>query len=399
MSVQDLGVPSLKEYDLTARRAEVTAEPLQNRIIALDGLRGLMTIFVVFSHFFSEVPHGWPIFGFGWIAVTMFFVLSGYLVGNLILQKMAYSQFLTTFYIRRLCRTLPIYVVCVLLAEAIISQYSNYDWIDADHRFPLWSYLSFTQIFFMIGTDSVGAHWLSPTWTLALEEHFYMLVPAMFLIIPRRWLIGVLLAIGAAAVLLRLALFTLSPQWAMAGYVLLPLRADVLAAGLLLAVLLRTTNIEWPRFDLAIRVSPIILLFAAASISALDAKTGHVFDIVGPTLVSCASAIFILMLVRGAPEAKRFLSPVLCFFGRTSYAVYLTHLPVLGLMHGLLLGTRPDLASLAQIGVTIAALPVAVFVGWGLTILVEEPITAYGRKRSWGALGPAAGNDTKSSRV
>jgi peptidoglycan/LPS O-acetylase OafA/YrhL len=53
-------------------------------------------------------------------------------------------------------------------------------WVDADHAFPIWSYFTFTQNFFMAGMSGIGAHWLSPTWTLAVEEHFYLIVPFLF---------------------------------------------------------------------------------------------------------------------------------------------------------------------------------------------------------------------------
>ena len=60
-------------------------------------------------------------------------------------------------------------------------------------------------------------------------------------------------------------------------------------------------------------------------------------------------------------------------------------------MHGVILGTRPDLATPAQWLVTVAALPVCVLVGWGMTRLIEEPLTRYGRTWRWSAevRGPA----------
>jgi peptidoglycan/LPS O-acetylase OafA/YrhL len=89
------------------------------------------------------------------------------------------------------------------------------------------------------------------------------------------------------------------------------------------------------------------------------------------------------MLVCGAPEARRFHSPLLRFFGRISYSTYLMHLPILGLMHGLILGATPDAATLPQVAVSVLALPITVLAGWVLTKLVEEPITAYGRSWKW----------------
>jgi peptidoglycan/LPS O-acetylase OafA/YrhL len=55
------------------------------------------------------------------------------------------------------------------------------------------------------------------------------------------------------------------------------------------------------------------------------------------------------------------------------------------MMHGFLLGDRPDIADARQVAVTFAALPVAVFIGWVFTRIVEEPITAYGRSWRWSA--------------
>ena len=74
------------------------------RIVELDGLRGLMMLFVLFSHFFVEVPNGVGVFYVGWVAVIVFFVLSGYLVGRLIIEKKDAGSFLPVFYLRRVCR-------------------------------------------------------------------------------------------------------------------------------------------------------------------------------------------------------------------------------------------------------------------------------------------------------
>lgn len=68
-----------------------------------------MTILVLVSHYFGEVPHGITALMFGWIAVDMFFVLSGYLVGKLILEKQHNDNFFQVFYVRRVaarCRSI-----------------------------------------------------------------------------------------------------------------------------------------------------------------------------------------------------------------------------------------------------------------------------------------------------
>jgi len=347
---------------------------VEKRVVCLDGVRGLMTLMVLVSHYFGELPHGFGSLMFGWLAVDMFFVLSGYLVGKLILEKQQNDNFFQVFYARRICRTLPIYFVClavnVMLMAAIAAP-----WTEFNGPFPLWSYFTFTQNFFMAATGGIGAHWLSPTWTLAVEEHFYLIVPFLFFIIPRRRIAFVLAAIAFGALAVRAGVYEFMAQPGLIGLVLLPTRADVLTAGLLAAVAIKTETIPWPRIDNALRAAPIVLLVVAAALRFADGETGHRFAIFGPMLVSAACAMFLLSLVRGAPEAKRFHSKFLGFFNTTSYAVYLTHLPVLGLMHGLILGSRPDIGTPAQWAVTFAAVPVCVAVSWLLTSLVEKPLT------------------------
>ncbi len=353
------------------------------RMVALDGFRGLMTVFVLVSHYFAEVPHGQPAFAIAWIAVVAFFVLSGFLVARLILEKQDRANFFVVFYARRLCRTLPVYIVCVTLVFACIVYFASASWLDVRATFPLWSYLTFVQNFFFVSTNTIGPHWLAPTWTLAVEEQFYLLAPAFFFIVPRRHLLPALSFGLVLSVAFRAYVVLTGALPPMATLVLLPGIADTLISGLIAGVLWKTPGIDWARHDLTLRVLPPVLLVATIALKLIDGAHGHSFAIFGGLLVSIASASFILSLVRGAPEAKRFNSPILCFFGNTSYSVYLTHLTVLGLLHGLILGGRPDIATPLQLMVTLAALPLAVLVGWIGTKLVERPITAYGRSWTW----------------
>ena len=155
-----------------ANVAKTAVKGAENRIVGLDGLRGLMTLFVVASHYFGEVRHGVAAMEVGWLAVKMFFALSGFLVGRLILERMTCGNFFVVFYVRRFCRTLPVYLFCVLLVYLCMHLLGSPQWMDIGNEFPLWSYLTFTQNFFMISTDSIGPRWLAPTWTLSVEEQF-----------------------------------------------------------------------------------------------------------------------------------------------------------------------------------------------------------------------------------
>ena len=354
------------------------------RIAALDGVRGFMTILVLFSHFFAEIAGGFPRLGFGWLAVNMFFVLSGFLIGRLIIEKMDCENFFTVFVMRRICRTIPSYMIAVLIMFAVLWIFRAEPWTKFKTEFPLWSYLTFTQNIFVGATNDVGAYWLAPTWTLALEEQLYVLLPFVFFLAPRRLWAPILIGVALTAVVLRAFVFTsgAAPIW---GLVILPTRGDVLVAGVIAAIIFKDKNIDLSRFDFALRCAPVVLLFATVLLALIDPVERVLFNVLGPLFVSVGFACLLVAMVRGAPEAKRFESKFFCFFGHISYCVYLTHLMVLGLMHGLILGAKPSLGSVEQWLVTVAGLFVAVGVGWALTTLIEAPLTAYGRSWKWSA--------------
>ncbi|MEO9167950.1 MAG: acyltransferase [Aestuariivirga sp.] len=361
---------------------KVKTEIADQRIPALDGVRGFMTIVVMISHYFGEVQHGFQALMGGWIAVTMFYVLSGFLIARLILQKGEHANFFKVFYIRRVCRTFPIYFVCVALISAITGLWHFHESYENMH-FPLTAYLTFTQNFWMANTGSIGEQWLSPTWTLALEEQFYILAPALILLVPRQHLLKLLVTMMGFAVMARIWVLDFSSLNAFAAAVLLPTKLDVLVAGVLAAVLLRQNWINWSKLDEFLRILPIPLLLLTTVLKLVAGENGKLFLIFGPFLISSACAAFLMSLVRGAPEAKRFQGKIFGFFCNISYAVYLTHLLVLGLMHNLLLGTAPDVANSTQILVTIAAMPVTVGLSYVLTKFVEAPITNFGRSFKW----------------
>ncbi len=272
----------------SAAQAKAPSTREEPRIVALDGLRGLMTIMVVVSHFFAEVPNGWHALAFGWIAVTMFFVLSGYLVGRLILEKQDRANFFKVFYVRRVCRTLPVYIFCVTLVFLILQAVPSARWADADVMFPLWSYLTFTQNFFMVATDSIGAHWLAPTWTLTVEEHFYLIAPALFFLVPRRHLLTVFAVTALLTTVYRFAAFEFGLVSKMTCLILLPGVASGLLFGLMAAVLMKTDGIDWQRHDFTLRIGPLVLLLATGALKLIDGETGQSFNVLSDATVSAA---------------------------------------------------------------------------------------------------------------
>jgi peptidoglycan/LPS O-acetylase OafA/YrhL len=321
----------------------------------------------------------------GWVAVDMFFILSGFLIGKLILERHHHGNFFLVFYVRRFLRIIPVYFIVVLIAGVIIHYFPR-PWMEVGPDFPLWSYLSFTQIFYMISDRSIGAHWLAPTWTMSVEEHFYLVAPALIAFTPRKWLVRVLVSGAVLSFILRLFIFT-SGADTMAGFVLLPARADTLILGMLGAVAVQSASLHWDRIIPYVRAIPCAAILAVAAVAVVDTMNGNLaaFYIVNPSLIAVGGSAYILCVVLGALNGINYNSKILRFFGNNGLCIYLIHLPVLGLMHGLILGGIPDIATPAQWLVTIASIAVTVVLSRGLTKWVEEPLSAYGRTWRWSA--------------
>ena len=91
-----------------AATAGVDAVGHSGRIAELDGLRGVAALSVVVAHYLGEVPHGFSFLMLGWYGVSFFFVLSGFLMGTIILKHHAEPKFLRALYLRRAARISPV---------------------------------------------------------------------------------------------------------------------------------------------------------------------------------------------------------------------------------------------------------------------------------------------------
>lgn len=334
---------------------------MDKRIPQLDGIRGAAALTVVIAHYFGEVASGFEPLSVGWLGVEVFFVLSGFLIGGIILDARDQPGFWRGFFLRRAARILPVYLLTVALVIAMGATFSP------------WVYLTFTQNMAPAfqGMDLIFTH---PLWTLAVEEQFYLLLPLVVVATPRRLLPAALMAMFIGALVFRMAVYPASPS---AASLFLPARMDLLSAGVLAAWAARNLPVE--RMMLALRIAPIPLLFAASGVHrafGMDA-----FIIYGQSLIALGVAAFLLTVSKGAPEFRGFLSSrVLGFFGTISFALYLLHQPVNYLMHTIFLGAAPDVASPLQIAVTSASVVLSVLAAWLSWVLMERPILEASRR-------------------
>lgn len=361
--------------------SETAKRMMAERIGALDGLRGLMALLVLVAHYFGEVAHGFHGLAVAWIAVVMFFALSGFVVGRLILEHAGKPGFALPFYMRRACRTLPAYILWVLLLGIAGIALHGSAYADARLTFPLTSYLTFTQTLWMVAEGDVGSRWLVPTWTLTVEQQFYLVAPALLLLVPRGKLVPVLATVAGISILFRASIYWGGALPDLAALVMLPGSVDALLAGLIAAAVLRSAPEARP--STLLRATPVVLLVVAAILKLADPLGLRLFEVLGPSVVAVACGTYILSIALGAPEAARLQSSGLRFLGRVSYSLYLSHLAVLGLLHGLLLHAEPDIGTWAQLAVTLAAVPASIAVAWVSWRLVEMPFQQLGQQWSW----------------
>src|ERR1700745_1096518 len=160
------------------------------RIEELDGLRGLAAASVLLGHYLGEVPHRIPGFALAWVGVDLFFVISGFLIGTIIFKNRDSTNFFGVFYLRRAGRILPIYILTVCVTLFAIDALPNTSWNQPALN-PLY-YATFTQNLGMVITGQTGSTWLLPTWTLAVEEQFYLLSPVVICALPRRYTLAII---------------------------------------------------------------------------------------------------------------------------------------------------------------------------------------------------------------
>ena len=351
------------------------------RIPELDGIRGVAALSVLVAHYFGEVPHGISALTVAWLGVDVFFVLSGFLIGSIILEQRGSADFFRVFYLRRCARIVPVYAaVCVLTLLAAAAT-AGHAWSDAPFSPGVYSVFGANLV--MSAGDTAGDVWLRPTWTLDVEEQFYLILPLLICVTPRKLLPSLLVGLWGSATILR---FALMPSHSMAALVLLPCRMDFLLAGVTLALLYRSVQLS--NYLTALRFTPLV---AAVALLLLRAGFGATaFAIFGGTIASCGIAGFLGAVVCGAPEAARYRSPMLGYFGGISYCLYLVHQPIAGLLHGVLLDGTPDIGSVAAFAVTLLAMAASIGVAATSWIWLERPILAWAQRYRFAVARSAA---------
>lgn len=363
----------------------ISDKPHSRYMPGLDGLRALALIGVMGYHWNFGFAGG------GFLGVSLFFVLSGYLITDILASQWHHQRRidLKDFWIRRFRRLLPAMLLMLFILVVWVTLFDRSrlltlrgEVLGAVTYISNWQFIYQQQSYFeSFGPPSPLGHF----WSLAVEEQFYLLWPLIMLaglkLFPRRGQLFSFIAAGAAASALVMALIYQPGEDPSRVYY----GTDTRAFGLLIGAGLA---IVWPSWKLSLQVSTavrrrlnltgaaalLIILFMMWQVDRYDPflYRGGMF------LFSMAAAVLVAVLAHPAASISRLLSwKPLLWVGVRSYGIYLWHYPVMIL-------TSPasgsgDL-SLPQVVLQITASVILAALSWKY---VEEPIRHGGLKKLW----------------
>ncbi len=282
----------------------------------LDGLRGFAILLVLADHSGIEIASG-----AGNLGVTIFFVLSGFLITTLLLEERArYGRVsLRRFYWRRALRLLPALVVLLGVVAALMGVAGRAGEVAGDIIPALFYFMNWTAV----AGNNPGL--LSHTWSLSIEEQFYLVWPVALLgvlAIGRGrlgWVIGLLVGVILAAIVLRFLLWA-GPTAYYRVYVGTDTRMDALAIGSLVAVAFTRRPITVP---------PLAMAALAATIPiTLWMTNDESMATIGLAVTAFAAAGLVAGAATGAGERVLAWRP-LVYLGIISYGLYLWHRPLM----------------------------------------------------------------------
>lgn len=355
------------------------------RIPQLDGLRGLAISMVIVWHYVilplrdqgSTSLHYLIVLGrLTWSGVDLFFVLSGFLIGGILLDQSASRDRFRTFYVRRAYRILPIYLlVCITVELSLFALRSS------GRSMPWYSYLTFTQNLWM-ATHNTFVPVLSYTWSLAVEEQFYLTLPWIIFYLSRKTIVNVLLFTVLTLPVLRCLLFIVG-YGDVAMHVLSPARADTLALGVLAAMIVR----HQAALDLVVRAKNYFRVAALGPFVVLAVATLRDWRMGTPYMglygySSIALCYFCLLLelviFPNTKLAAWFCIAPLRWLGTISYGAYLLHQVINVVCNRLIASQNPGLlwTFISMAAATIATLGLA-HLSWKL---FESKLVSYGRR-------------------
>ena len=296
-----------------------TSCQMQNKILQLDAIRGVAVLVVIMHNQSTLYPSLYleRVFANGWMGVDLFFVLSGFLITRILLDSKQSEGYFKNFYARRCLRIWPLYYSLIFFMFVVVPfvRPSEANTV-FEKSSPWWAYPLFLQNFLIpIPTSATGP--LAVTWSLAIEEQFYLVWPW----VVRYSSYAQMRRIAVSVICLSPALRLYLSVWDIDLYTNVFCRLDGLMAGALLALIVRADNFSPGKFVKIAWICLVVVLPLAFVTEALNARW-IVFS-----LTALASASFVYLSLFSAQKTlqRALTNRFLVYTGTISYGLYLLH--------------------------------------------------------------------------
>jgi peptidoglycan/LPS O-acetylase OafA/YrhL len=355
------------------------------RVPQIDGIRGAAILLVVLYHYVAVPVPADAGKGFlflrqalsnAWSGVDLFFVLSGFLIAGILIDHRSSKNYFPVFYVRRVSRIFPLYYFFLFLF--LFLQFSA-PFLDLFSKglfanpLPIQSYFLYLQNLAMAVNGTFGNEFLAITWSLAIEEHFYLFLPLIV-----RWSHPKRLPLNLFFLIcLTLGLRATVGAGSFFAFVFTPWRLDGLFLGALLAVLLRTPRVlELFKKQLTwikIAFVALLLFFAYSSMTELFGSLDHLF-----LFGLMYAALILLSLVGNTALGHIFSWSPLIHTGRIAYGIYLFHQLVNGMLQDLIFKQPPGFYNLPTVLVTLLAFVITFLIAQGTYHAFEKRFIDFG---------------------
>lgn len=402
-----VGTYTVAALNVSAAEQVPLAADRPSRIPQLDGLRGLAILLVLLSHYIGTADrtplrpllrHFLGVFGAGWIGVDLFFVLSGFLIGGILFDARSSTSYFRTFYMRRVFRILPVYYLWTLLyAVIVLSALTLWPGRTALRAADLREVP--IQIFFLRdvvigGMPPLALAWFMPTWSLAVEEQFYLVAPPLIRFMSPRKLVAILCLLIALLPVARFVLITrLGTLGLSLSYFTMPCRADSLAWGILLAIGWRSAAFR--DFIMGRRASlQTLVAFLFAGVCALLPWFARPHALLGESIgLSLLGMFFTALVLLALSQPGGWVSSVMRWralrgLGLVSYCIYVIHEAFNIYAHKFLLGSSPQVYNAKGVAVTLLAFGATLTLAALSWRYFEKPLIRRGHTYSYADAAP-----------
>ncbi len=332
----------MKKYFVGMKGKADPGRPLlYHTLPGLDGVRGIAILLVMLYHLAAMKPAStldklfYRFTHYGWSGVDLFFVLSGFLITGILIEARGEKNYFRNFCARRALRILPLYYAFVAGLLLLYPRVGGADiakeaFVLQQNQWWVWTHLvnwrvAWTGDFWTQTPLGTGGFW-----SLSIEEQFYLVWPAVILLVPQRHLLRLCASLVLVATIIRFGMAAMGISWA-AIFTVTFARMDAIAMGAMIAVLARRAS----GLSGVKKAAPVVAVIALAGLGTVDLLSRTHFRVGDKFALAIQCTFFVwlwgalvvltLTAAQGSFLQRLTYASVLRIFGKYSYALYLFH--------------------------------------------------------------------------